>query len=132
LVPGTPTQQAALGYLHGNCGGCHHQSATLGSSAVTNNNTPLVMRLLTGQKTYEDTDTFKSAVGVIVGSGNAAIVGKPRIDPMEPTTSAILLRMENRGTALQMPPLSTTSTKVPDTAGGVADVTAWVNSIPKP
>jgi mono/diheme cytochrome c family protein len=130
LVPGTPTQQAALGYLHGNCGGCHYQGSALGAG-VPNDNTPLVLRLLTDQKTYEDTDTVKSSVGVIVASGNAAIVGKPRIDPMAPDTSAILLRMKDRGTPLQMPPLATTSTKVPDTAGGVSDVTAWVNSIPK-
>jgi hypothetical protein len=131
LVPGTPTQQAALGYLHGNCGGCHYQGSALGAGAP-NDNTPLVMRLLTGQKTYEVTDTFKSTVGLIVNSPNAAITGKPRIDPMEPATSALLLRMKDRGTALQMPPLSTNSTKVADTAGGVTDVTAWVNSIPKP
>jgi hypothetical protein len=129
-VPGTAVQQAALGYLHGNCGGCHYQGALLGA-ALVNDNTPLIMRLVVGQKSYAGTDTVASAVGVTVGSGNAAIVGKPRIDPMEPDNSALLLRMTARGTALQMPPLGTSSTKLPDTEGGVADVTGWINSIPK-
>ena len=60
------------------------------------------MRLLVGQTTYEGSDTVSSAVGVIVGSGNAAIALKPRIDPMAPD-----------------------NTKLPETDGGVADVTAW-------
>jgi hypothetical protein len=132
LVPGTPAQQAALGYLHGNCAGCHHQNAGIGSATV-NDSTALVMRLLTSQKTYEDTDTFKSTVGVIVGNAAIAeIKDRPRIDPMTPENSAILVRMKARGTQVQMPPKSTTSTKLPDTEGGVTDVTNWVNSIPKP
>ena len=48
---------------------------------------------------------------------------------MAPDNSAILLRMKARGIQLQMPPLITTSTKVADTDGGVAAVTAWINSI---
>jgi hypothetical protein len=51
---------------------------------------------------------------------------------MSPDTSAILLRMKDRGTSLQMPPVSTDSTKDPDTNGGVKVVTDWVNSIPLP
>jgi hypothetical protein len=124
-VPGTPVQQAALGYLHGNCGGCHNQ----GQSIPADN--PLYLRLLTGQKTYATTDAVLKSVNVIVSSTNAAIVGKDRIEPMEPANSALLLRMEARGTTLQMPPLNTTSTKLPDTLGGVKAVTDWINSIPK-
>jgi hypothetical protein len=126
-IPGTPVQQAALGYLHGNCGGCHHQAATLGASASKNDSTPLVLRLLVGMKTYESTDTVKSSVGVIVGSPNAAIADKPRIDAMAPDTSAVLIRMKSRTPGVQMPPLGT---KVADTEGGVADVNDWINSIP--
>lgn len=126
-VPGTPEQRAALGYLHGNCGGCHHQAATLGASALKNDSTALVTRLLVGMKTYESTATVTSSVGVIVGSANAAIVDKPRIDPMAPDNSAALIRMKSRAVGVQMPPLGT---KVADTEGGVADVTAWINSIP--
>jgi hypothetical protein len=126
-VPGTAVQQAALGYLHGNCGGCHNQG-----QSIPNAQNPLFLRLLVGQKTYAATDAVKTTVGVIVSSGQAAITGKPRIAPMSPDTSAILLRMKDRGTSLQMPPVSTDSTKDPDTNGGVKVVTDWVNSIPLP
>jgi hypothetical protein len=123
-VPGTPVQQAALGYLHGNCGGCHNQGQTIPSP-----DKPLFLRLLVGKKDYATTDTVVTTLGVTVVSGNNAISGMQRIHAMDPLHSALLLRMQDRGTPLQMPPLNTTSTKVPDTAGGVAAVTAWVNSI---
>ncbi|HXK19207.1 MAG TPA: hypothetical protein VNG33_15445 [Polyangiaceae bacterium] len=132
-VPGTPVQQAALGYLHGNCGGCHNQSQSI--PAVN----PMFLRLLVGKTTYATTDTVVTTVGIIVSSGNAAIAGKARIavgttaqEKLDAAAnSAILIRMgaTARGTNLQMPPLSTFSTKVADTAGGVKDVTDWVNSL---
>jgi hypothetical protein len=123
-VPGTPVQQAALGYLHGNCGGCHNQG-----QSIPNADNPLFLRLLVGQKTYATVDTVLKTVGVTVSSLNAAIVGKQRIKPIDPINSALLIRMKDRGTALQMPPLNTTSTKLPDTLGGVTAVTDWINSI---
>jgi len=131
-VPGTPVQQAALGYLHGNCGGCHNQS-----QSIPNAQNPLYLRLLVGKTTYATTDTVATTVGVIVSSGQAAITGKARIavgttaqEKLDaPANSAILLRMGNRGTALQMPPLSTDSTKAPDLEGGLPAVTDWVNSL---
>jgi len=125
-VPGTPTQQAALGYLHGNCGGCHNQG-----QGIPNAQNPLILRLLVGKTDYSMTDTVKTSVDVIVSSGLTEITGKPRIDPMAPANSAILVRMTEaaRGSSLQMPPLATKSTKHEDPTG-IAAVTAWVNSIP--
>jgi len=123
-VPGTPVQQAALGYMHGNCGGCHNNIANIP------NGNPQILRLSVGQKTYATTDAVISTVGVVVQSGNAAIAGKSRIAAHDPTNSAILIRMKDRGTGLQMPPLGTVSTKLPDTDGGVKALTDWINSIP--
>lgn len=123
-VPGTPVQQAALGYLHGNCGGCHNQG-----QSIPNADNPLFLRLLTGQKTYATTDAVLKTVGITVSSGLAEITGKHRIEPTDPTNSALLIRMKARGTSLQMPPLTTTSTKLPDTLGGVKAVTDWIESI---
>jgi hypothetical protein len=128
-VPGTPVQQAALGYLHGNCGGCHNQG-----QSIPNAENPLFLRLLTGQKTYATTDAVLKTVGVTVSSGLADIAGMHRIEPMSPSTSALLIRMQWRGDSkptLQMPPKSTTSTKIADTDGGVKAVTDWINSIPQ-
>lgn len=126
-VPGTPTQQAALGYLHGNCGGCHNQGQT-----IPNPDSPLVLRLLVGQTSYAQTDSVKTTVGVAVVSTNQpAILGKQRIAAMDPDNSGLLIRMQARGTGLQMPPLFTHSTKVADTEGGVKAVTDWINAIPQ-
>lgn len=126
-VPGTQVQQAALGYLHGNCGGCHNQS-----QSIPNAENPLYLRLIVKQTNYATLDAVSTTVGDIVSNmAFAEIKGKPRIDPMSPSTSAILIRMEARGSGLQMPPIFTNSTKVADTDGGVKAVTDWVNSIPK-
>jgi len=125
-VPGTPVQQAALGYLHGNCGGCHNQGQSIPTA-----DKPLFLRLLVGQKNYAATDAVLTNLGVTVVSGNAAIIDKPRVAAMDPTNSALLIRMKARRTGLQMPPLNTTSTKLPDTEGGVKLVTDWIDSIPQ-
>ena len=123
-VPGNAVQQAALGYMHGNCGGCHNDSANIPNGG------PQILRLSVAQKDYLTSDPYVSTVGVAVISGQAGIAGKDRIKAMDPANSAILIRMEARGTGLQMPPLGTDSTKVADTDGGVKLVTDWVKSIP--
>jgi hypothetical protein len=122
-VPGMAAQQAALGYLHGNCGGCHNQSAGIGGA------TPLVMRLLTTQTTYDQTDTVKSAVGVAMAN---TVIAPTRIAPMDPDNSGILKRLSALGGGVQMPPASTGVRHVLDTNGGIKAVTDWINSIPKP
>jgi hypothetical protein len=121
-IPGTPTQQAALGYLHGNCGGCHNSSAQLPPSNA------LLLRLLVGQTDYATTDIVTTTVGVAT-FGEPGASGPLRISPGEPANSSVLTRMQARGNDLQMPPLETTSSELPDTAGGVSAVTAWIESI---
>jgi hypothetical protein len=122
-VPGTPVQQAALGYLHGNCGGCHNSNGQLPPGS------PMLLRLVVDQTEYTETDLVATTVGIATFSEDAATSDMPRIAPMDPANSSVLIRMQARGTELQMPPLVTTSTKVADTSGGVADVTAWVSSL---
>ncbi|HVY29318.1 MAG TPA: hypothetical protein VHB79_22320 [Polyangiaceae bacterium] len=121
-VPGTPVQQAALGYMHGNCGGCHNEISP------TPANAPQLLRLMVAETDYATSKPVTTTVNVPVLSGNAAFTGKDRIEPMEPDNSAILIRMKSRVAGVQMPPLGT---KVADTDGGVKAVTDWVNSIPK-
>jgi len=122
MVPGTDAQRAALGYLHGNCGGCHNQG-----QSIPNDVSPLVLRLLVGQTTYASTDTVKTTVGIPVVSMRPEITGKNRIETNDPDNSAVLIRMKARNVpgpaGLQMPPLGT---EVPDTDGGVKVVTDWV------
>lgn len=82
---------------------------------------------LVAQKTLASTDAVKSTVNVQVVSGNAAIAGMDRIEPMDPEHSAVLVRMSKRAPlGLQMPPVGT---KVVDD-DGVKAVTDWINSIP--
>ncbi len=121
-VPGTPVQQAALGYLHGNCGGCHNRD-----SAIPREN-PMRLRLLVSQTEYAATDSVLTTIGVPTINAYPELHGKPRIDPQAPSNSAIYLRMSDRN-KFPMPPLAT---KFPDTDGGVANVTGWINSLAKP
>ena len=46
--PGTSGDQGALGYLHANCGNCHHAGTVFGGA------TPVRMRLMIGQETHTD------------------------------------------------------------------------------
>lgn len=120
-VPGTPVEQAALGYMHGNCGHCHSEKTP------TPAGDPQLLRLMVAQNTLASTDAIKSTVNVQVVSGNAAIAGMDRIEPMDPEHSAVLVRMSKRAPpGLQMPPVGT---KVADD-DGVKAVTDWINSIP--
>lgn len=121
-VPGTPVQQAALGYLHGNCGGCHNSFG-----AIPREN-PMKLRLLVAQTNYPQTDTVQTTVGVPTINAYPELYGRPRIDPQAPASSAIYLRMSDRN-KFPMPPLAT---KFADTDGGVAAVAAWIDSLSGP
>jgi hypothetical protein len=123
-VPGNALQQAALGYLHGNCGGCHNDDANIPNAA------PQYLRLRVDQTVYATTDIYTTTVGVAIVSEKAEISGKHRIEPKDSDNSGLLIRMQARGTALQMPPLGSDSTKVSDTDIGVKAVTDWINSFP--
>jgi hypothetical protein len=99
-LPGTPVAQAALGYLHGNCGGCHHAT-----SAVLEQ-TPLQLRLAVGALgSVEETAAYLTAVdqpeAKPLGGAVTAI-----IEPRDRDASAIWVRMGIRGNMTGMPPLA--------------------------
>jgi hypothetical protein len=120
-VPGTAVQQAALGYLHANCGGCHNSYGQIPRE------NPMKLRLLVAQTSYADTDLVKTTIGIPTINAYTELHDKPRIDPQSPQTSTIYLRMSDRN-KFPMPPLAT---KFADTDGGVAAVSAWIQSLPK-
>jgi hypothetical protein len=120
-VPGTPVQQAALGYLHGNCGGCHNSYGEIPRED------PMKLRLLVAQTKYAETDAVLTTIGVPTINAYPELHGKPRIDPQAPANSAIYLRMSDRN-KFPMPPLAT---KFADTDGGVTAVAAWIDSLDK-
>lgn len=117
-VPGDATAQAALGYLHGNCGNCHN--ADDGVTFLTQ----FSFRLLFGDQTVQDTATYKTAVGVANSAFQHTGITL-RITPGDPWTSSASYRMWARGFPDQMPPVGT---KFDDTVGRAA-VSAWISSL---
>ena len=114
-VPGDPTAQAALGYLHANCGNCHHPAL----SPMT----LFSLKLRVADLTVEDTDAFQDAVGVaaLAPMGGATL----RIAPGDPSASVVSYRMGQRAPFVQMPSLAT---DVVD-AAGLGAVDAWISSL---
>ena len=103
-VPGTGTVQAALGYLHGNCGNCHNDRFT--------NRHPIALRLQlrSGDRVPEGT----AAYGTIFGQAFHNLDGVRQIVVRgRPEASQLWTRMAARGD-VQMPPLGT---EVVDAAG---------------
>jgi hypothetical protein len=101
----TPTERAALGYLHANCGHCHRDEGALAS---------LGMKLTDG-------DVASSTVD------RPSRIAPPRmrIARHAPGESVLVDRMKTREPAMQMPPLGT---QVVDEEG-VALLTRWVGEL---
>jgi len=94
-----PTERAALGYLHANCGHCHNDDGPL---AV------LEMSLAHRVGTKESAGAvLRSIVGV---PGEFRIAGgTARVEPGQPEASVLALRMRSREPLQQMPPLGTSA-----------------------
>lgn len=115
----TPVARAALGYLHGNCGHCHH---AYGDDPL------LPVKLLLAQPALgaaeANTATLASLLDVRgryrMAGANAVVV------PGHPEQSTLALRMATRNPMARMPPLGT---QVPD-AAGVALVERWIRELP--
>jgi cytochrome c553 len=121
--PGDATAQAALGYLHVNCGNCHNETGQ------ATNNPPatesLWLRLLVGQTTVAMTHAQTTAINRMTGNPNFVM---DRIEPMQPAQSSMIVRMERNptiGETLQMPPVAR---ELPDPTG-IGLVTDWVNAL---
>ncbi len=117
-VPGTGVVREALGYLHGNCGHCHNSESllNLGKHPI-----PLKLRLLVGQLTPADTDTYltggSKAYHNIDGTMNSLVPGHPEL-------SQLVNRMARRDDDA-MPPVGT---KQPDPAA-LKTITDWISSL---
>lgn len=119
-LPGDAGTQAALGYLHGNCGVCHHDTSDVQES--------IKIRLwlkVAGLTSVEDTSIYQTAV-----NGELALPlpgATAPIVPGMPGASAVYLRMSMRGDG-QMPPLGTEQVDAPATAA----VESWILSLAPP
>jgi hypothetical protein len=125
-VPGNATEQAALSWLHANCGtSCH--SASPQSRA---NFTYLYMRLEAAKLgSPSATDTYSTSIKRFSGY-QPPDAGSPlyRVMPGDPQKSVLFLRASVRDAALavQMPPLIT---HVVDDKG-IADLDRWIRALP--
>lgn len=118
-IPGDSTAEAALGYLHANCGTCHNPESAVYYT------TPL--RLWESTSALDSVETT-TAYLTAVGQHNNALPQYHIIEPGYPDLSEMILRMSARGIGYpsQMPPVAT---EIVDTAG-VAKVRAWIESLP--
>lgn len=115
--PGDAVAQAALGYLHANCGNCHND----GFKPVE---PPPLMRLLVGDKTVESTGAYRSLVGV--QTVNADFAAYERIEAGNADRSEIIMRMRLRPPDKgQMPPIATEILH----PAGISAVTAWIKTL---
>jgi hypothetical protein len=117
-VPGNDVERAALGYLHSNCGSCHHAGGVP--------NVSLLLKVLDGQTTPEATDTYATSVDKPTTSTVAwTCAGCDRVEPGNPDASAMFMRSEIRGTG-QMPPVGTELVH----PTGLDVLRAWIEAIP--
>ncbi len=121
-IPGDSRAQAAMGYLHANCGICHN--VTPGATGIP---TPaMILRLSVGATTIQQTKTYQTAVNVATTDFTSFPY---RIEGQNPSNSGVIRTMMTRDNSRQeMPPLA--SKEVDD--AGVAAVTAWIDELPKP
>ncbi len=117
-IPGDDTERAALGYLHANCGNCHNDSKDR-IPQVT-----LDLWLNVGLSSVEETAAWRTAVDQPTQLFKDQHVSGRAI-PGNPTESAMLYRMAQRGNNAQMPPLAT---EVSDPEG-IAVVSDWIEGL---
>lgn len=118
-VPGDATAQAALGYLHANCGHCHNDTVDGEQFA-----TPYSLRLNVADTTVEATGAYQTALDQPVTEFIHAGI-TDRIAGGNTSASCVSYRMSQRGSSDQMPPFGT---KVVDDTGSSA-VNAWISTL---
>jgi hypothetical protein len=110
-----PTERAALGYLHGNCGHCHNDDGPLAVLEMS-------MAQRVGAKTPSDA-VMRSLAGVTSQFRIAG--GTTRVAPGHPEASVVALRMQSREPREQMPPMGTSEVDV----GAMSLIGRWIESL---
>lgn len=113
-VPGDATEQAALGYLHANCGHCHS------SNHPVSRTRGLRLWLPVGITDAAEAPAWQTSAGVEAfhDVGGSAVL----VVPGDAEASQLFLRMGVRGD-VQMPPLGTERVD----EAGLAAVGAWID-----
>jgi hypothetical protein len=115
-----PVARAALGYLSGNCGGCHNPRGPLARLGF------FLMHDVVGEPGSPEPAVLSAAgaAGRFLVPGIAPEQSRI-VAPGEPLHSALLHRMKSRRAATQMPPLGT---KIPDHEA-IELVRQWIESL---
>ncbi|HWM85607.1 MAG TPA: hypothetical protein VNO33_07210, partial [Kofleriaceae bacterium] len=102
IAAASPTERAALGYLHGNCGGCHGAGGALASLGLT-----------LAYTVEPDGDRAAARDSTFARPSRFALPGAPagapslRVAPGRPDQSVLLARMGSASPISRMPPLGT-------------------------
>jgi hypothetical protein len=99
----TPAERAALGYLYGNCSGCHNAGGPLESLDLDFDQS--VVALAAGAR--GDARVHATAVDRASRFTPPGVADAWRVAPGAPGESTLLFRMLARDAASQMPPLGT-------------------------
>jgi hypothetical protein len=119
IVAASPTERAALGYLHGNCGHCHNDSGALAG-----------VELSLAQRAGDARASVARTLVTLVGHdsrfrGSAGAASAQRVVPGSAQNSVLNARMTSNSLIARMPPLGVS---VPD-AEGIALVGQWINGL---
>ena len=118
--PGDEITQAALGYLHANCGNCHNETG-VPTTSVPEQPQAMWLRLLVGHTTVEATHAMTTAVDEMAANGTYPNL---RIDPATPLNSVILTRINSDVAGTRMPPMREVIDNV-----GYSAVLTWIESL---
>jgi hypothetical protein len=118
-IGGNPTERAALGYLHGNCGNCHNQEGPLAVLDMT-----LAQRVAAPSASAAVLDSLVGVQSQYRPPGAPA--AEARIAPGHLDGSVLALRMNSRDPLQQMPPLGSAAVD----AEAVALLKRWIEGLP--
>jgi hypothetical protein len=124
IAAASPTERAALGYLHGNCAHCHNRhTGDAGSDAGAAVPVDLSLAQDVTAGAAGARQVLRSAIGArsrFRAAGTHADASL--IEPGRPDESVLALRMRSRNPNVQMPPLGT---RIPD-AKSLALIERWI------
>ncbi|MFW7381642.1 MAG: hypothetical protein ACOH5I_22735 [Oligoflexus sp.] len=111
-LPGTPTELAALGYLHANCSHCHNADRPNDDDFRCFDPQRDFSFLLTAEDSIEKTETYRTALGRVLKKGNSA-------------RNIAIRKMKSRNRYYGMPPIGTEHID----ENGIAIVREWIDGL---
>lgn len=128
IAAASPTERAALGYLHGNCAHCHNRQGNdgdQGGQSDAGSAVPVDLSLAhdVAAGSTSTQQVLRSAIGAPSRYRPPGMHADAHlIEPGRPDASVLAVRMRSRNPSVQMPPLGT---QVPD-AKSLALIERWI------